>query len=333
MRLLHLTIALGLTFGAMAGRPAFAQPQPRIIPAESGTPWVHTPTKLVLPAAAAGLTRGEIGDTTASELDVSAQYQDQASDLLVLVYVYRPGIPDVGIWFEQAASAMGTSPGHGMEGAILPAPTPFARPGAGTPSGLRLSMDVPGPGFKSTALAVAPLGNWLVKVHMSSRSLDGAALGRKMDAVLAALGWPAEAGAPRAAAPMLPCPAPLKTRQAKIARDDMADVLMNAVSSSIEREGPPPVYCREPGVSGGLAVYRPDGDDNSYIVALDDAGLALSVAPSLSALLGGSHGKKYSLTRLQHGGADVLPSFTRLPPPEQAVSVAQGSSPMMRSQD
>jgi hypothetical protein len=283
---------------------------------------------MVLPATAAGLTRGEISDSTAAELDVSAQYHDQARDMLLLVYIYKPGIQDVAIWFDKAASAMRTSPGHGLETATLPAPIPFARPGAGTRAGLRLVMDVPGPGFKSTALAIAPVGDWLVKVHMGSRSLDRAALEAKLDAILASLGWPAEASAPHAAAAILPCPRPLKTKQAKIARDDLGDVLVNAVSFSIEREGPPPVYCREPGLPPELGVYRPNGDDNSYVVALNDAGLALSVAPSLSALLGGD-GKKYSVTRLNHGSAEVLPSFNRLPPPLQAVSVAQSSSAMV----
>lgn len=326
MGALRLLIVMSLGLAAQA---AFAQPAPRTLAAEAGAPWTHKLTGLVLPARAAGLTRGDLNDSTAAELDVTAEYDDPARDMLLLVYVYKPGIPDVAIWFDEAASAMRTSPGHGLEGATLPAPVPFARPGARTPAGLRLVMDVPGPGFKSTALAIAPIGDWLVKVHMGSRSLDRAALEAKLDAVLAALGWPAEAGTARAAAAILPCPTPLKTKQAKIVRDDMAAVLINAVSFSIKREGPPPVYCREPGLPSELGIYRANGDDDSYVVALNDAGTALSVGPSLGGLLGGNSRKTYSLSLLENGSASVLPSFNRLPPPAQAVSVAQGSSPMI----
>jgi hypothetical protein len=326
MRGLHLLTLMSLVLSAPA---ALAQAQPRTLAAEAGSPWTHRLTKMVLPATVAGLTRGEIEDATAAELDVTAQYHDQTRDLLVLVYIYKPGISDVAIWFDRAALAMRTSPGHGLEGVTLPAPVPFARPGAPTAAGLRLVMDVPGPGFKSTALAIAPVGEWLVKVHMGSRSLDRAALEAKLDAIMAALGWPAEAGAPRAAAAILPCPTPLKTKQAKFVRDDMASVLINAVSFSIEREGPPPIYCREPGLATDFGVYRPNGDHDSYVVTLNDAGVALSVGPSLGGLLGGSNRKTYSLSLLDHGSASVMPSFNRLPPPAQAVSVAEGKPQMI----
>jgi hypothetical protein len=328
MRILHLLIVLGLGFAAQA---AFAQPQLRTIAAEAGAPWTHKVTKMILPATAAGLTRGEIEDLTADERDLIAQYRDPGGDLVASVYIYQPGVADVAIWFDRAVWAIQATPRYGLNGGAVPSPSPFARPGAGAPSGLRLSLDLPGPELKSTAVAIAPLGEFLVKIRLSSHSLDGAALDAKMGAVMEALGWPAESGTPHTAAAMAPCTTPLKTKQAKIVHDDMGQVLMNSVAFiSMEREGPPPVYCREPGLAPDLAVYRADGDGNSYVVALNDAGLALSLGPALSldALLGGGGpGKKYSMVRLNHGATEVFPSFNRLPPPAQAVSVAQGGSP------
>jgi hypothetical protein len=327
MRLLHLLTILCL---GLAAQVAPAQ-EPHALPAEAGAPWTHKLTNMILPASAAGLTRREIRDLTSGELDIFAEYEDPAHQMFAMVFVYRTDVPDAAIWYERAILSLQSAPGHGLSGVAMPSPSPFARPGAGAASGLRLAMDVPGPRFKSMAVAVVPLGNWLVKVQMSSLSLDRAGIDAKLDSMLQALGWPAETAAPRAAAAILPCPKPLRTKPAKIVRDDIGQVLMNSVAFiSMDREGPPAVYCRDPGVPIELGVYRADGDDNSYVIALGDAGGALSVAPaiSLDSLMGeGGRARSYSMTMLDHGNTAVLPSFNRLPPPQQALSVARSSTP------
>ncbi|MGZ8998117.1 MAG: hypothetical protein ACXW2T_04580 [Allosphingosinicella sp.] len=317
---------------ALAAPAAFAQPQPRTLVTDAGAPWTHKLTRIVLPATAAGLTRSEVRDGTSEELDVVADYRDPEGDLITTVYVYRTGLPVAAIWFDRAAWAIQSLPQYGLNGAPLPAATPFARPGARAASGLRMAADLPGPELRSTAVAIAPTGDWLVKVRMTSHKLDRAGLDSKLDSLLSALGWPAEPKATYAAAPILPCPRPLKTKQARIVRDDMTQMLMNSVIGiSMEREGAPPVYCREPGLPPELGVYRAGADEKSYVIALGDSGLALSVggALSLDALMGGSSSKSFSMTRLDRNGTSVLPSFNRLPPPQQALSVALGSSPMI----
>ncbi len=328
MRGLHLLTLMGLVLAAPA---AFAQPQPRTLAAEAGSPWTHKLTRIVLPATAAGLVRGEVSDLTAEELDVVADYRDPDGDLITTVYVYRTGLPEVAIWFDRAVWAIQAQPQYRLNGAPLPAPRPFARPGSGAVGGLRVAADLPGPDLRSTALAIAPAGDWLVKVRMTSRKLDRAALDSKLDSLLSALGWPAEAKAPHAAAVILPCPVPLKVKQARIVRDEMSQMIMNSVVGiSMEREGPPPVYCREPGLPPEFGVYRANADDKSYVIALGDSGIALSVgaAFSLDSLMGGGgSGKSFSMTRLDRNGTSVMPSFNRLPPPQQALSVALSSSP------
>lgn len=329
MRLLHLLVALGV---GLTAQVAAAQRELRPIQAAAGSSWTHAQSKLVLPASAAGLSRGKIGDAGEEQLDVVADYSDHANGLVATVFVYRTGLPDAAIWFDRAVWAIQVTPAYGLNGAAVPAPTPFAPSGSGTATGLRTSIDLPGPSPRSTAVAIAPLGHWMVKVRLSSKTLDAAALGSKMSEVLSALGWPAEAGSGRAAAAILDCSRPLKTKKAKIVPQDMGQMLINAVSdAAIEREGPPPVYCREPGIPVSLGVFRADGDDKSYVFTLDDAGNAVSVSPALDfgSLLGGSGGKSWSMVRLDRNGTSVLPSFNRLPPPEQAVSVALGSTPVI----
>jgi hypothetical protein len=329
MLLLRLLIALGL---AAAAQAAVAQRELRTIDAPAGSDWTHAQSRLVLPASAAGLPRGKIGDATTEQLDVVADYSDQSTGMTATVYVYRTGLPDAAIWFDRAVWAIQATPVYGLNGAALPAPSTFSASGSGRAIGLRQSMALTAPNLRSTALAVAPIGKWMVKVRLSSSSLDAAALDSKLSEVLSALGWPAEAGTGPAIAPVLDCARPLKTKKAKIVPQDMGQMLMAAVSDgAMERDGPAPVYCREPGLPASFGVYRADGSESSYVFTLDDAGNAMSVFPALDlgSLLGGSGGKSWSMVRLDRNGTSVFPSFNRLPPPEQAASVALGSSPTL----
>lgn len=329
MRLLHLILA---ACAGMAAQGASAQGEPRVLSADSAAPWTHELSGIALPASAAGLVRAEIRDYGAGELDVYAHYTDPKRDMFAFVNVYRSGLPDVAIWFDRAAWAMRSAPSHGLESAVLPDPTPFARPGAAAPGGLRLAMDTPGPGFRSMAIAVAPLGNWLVKIRMSSRGLDRAALDAKLDLLIGALGWPAEKGRPAAAAAILPCPSPLRTRPARIVRDDIGQMLINSVAGiALEREGPAPLFCREPGLPAEVGVYRAGADQKSYVFAIEDNGIAYAVGPALSldALIGGRRSGHFSMTRLDRNGTSIFPSFNRLPPPPQAIAVARSASPAM----
>ncbi|HKR25104.1 MAG TPA: hypothetical protein VJS15_07585, partial [Allosphingosinicella sp.] len=95
-----------------------------------------------------------------------------------------------------------------------------------------------------------------------------------------------------------------------------------------QQEGPPPVYCREPGATARHGVYRVEGSRDSYLLALGDAGVALSLgqALDLGALTGqGGGGRRYSMTLLERSATSALPSFNRLPPPDQAIAVAFGN--------
>jgi hypothetical protein len=329
MRLLYLLIALGL---AAIGQAAVAQRELRTIEAPAGSGWTHAQSKLVLPASVAGLPRGKIGDATQEELDVVADYSDHSNGMIATVYVYRTGLPDAAIWFDRAVWAIQVTPVYALNGAALPAPSTFSASGSGKAIGLRQSIALTAPDLRSTAVAVAPIGKWMVKVRLSSKNLDAAALDSKLSEVLAALGWPAEAGTGREIAAVVDCAKPLKTKKAKIVPQDMGQMLMAAVSDvAMERDGRQPVYCREPGLPASFGVYRADGSENSYVLTLDDAGNAMSVSPALDlgSLLGGSGGKSWSMVRLDRNGTSVFPSFNRLPPPEQAVSVALGSTPTL----
>jgi len=283
---------------------------------------------MILPPRVAGLTRGEIRDSTDAEMDVSTSYSDEAEGLVATVYLYRTMTPDVALWFDRAATAILLRPGWGLDGAAPPAATAFARPGAAAASGLRASLDVNAAEVRSTALAIAPLGaNWLLKIRLSSPRLDRAALDARLTAFIEGLRWPAEAAPGRVPVPIIACPNPLRLRNARVVRSDMSGALMDAIGGVMvaEHEGTPPVYCREPGATIERGVYRPDGSSQAYLIALGDSGLAFSLAEAidLSAIMGGGGGgRRVAMTLLGRNGTSVYPSFNRLPPPDQAMAVA-----------
>lgn len=317
-----------LTLAAGQAAPAQqAAPQPRSLEVPATASWQHAATQIILPSESAGLRRGTIHDFTADELDIVADYGNEAEGLGATVYLFRTSAPDAALWFDRALTAIRLRPGWGLADTPLSTVAPFVRPGGSVSSGLRTAFDVGTPEVRSTAVALAPLGDFLVKVRMSSTRLDAAALDAQLTRFLEGLRWPSPSADETTAVPIVDCPEPLRLRQARVVRDDSADVLMNLLTGIVmERaEGPPPVYCREPGADLQHGVYRPDASRNAYLIALGDSGIALSVSSGVEIEGVGGNSRRFSMRLLDRNAMSALPSFNRLPPPEQALAVAFGN--------
>ena len=316
-----LMLALPLTGPAAAQTPA----APRLLAVPSGTAWQHADTGIILPSQVAGLERTEVKDLSADELDVIATYKGQGGTV-ASVYVFRTLLPDVPLWFDRSMAAIATQPDFRQAEARVPA-TAFARPGASVASGLRSVLAIGSPGSGSTALAIAPLGGWLLKVRISSTSADAESLDRQLTAFVAGLRWPTGGEAERIAVPIRPCSDALRTKKAKLVKQDMGQSLINALigGAPLKSDGPPATYCRDPGPAGqpAWAVYRPNGASDRYAVAMGDAGGAVIVSPemSIAGLPGKGDGGNFSVAFVHHATSSVLPSFNRLPPPEQALAL------------
>jgi hypothetical protein len=329
MRIIGLTLAILIAAGGAAA-PVQAQPQPQMrrLEVPANVSWKHARTDMILPTRVAGLVRREIADQSEDEADVMVHYVGDEDGVLATVFLFKTAVPDPALWFDRAAAAISFEPSYGLAGAPLPQAAPFVRPGASTESGLRVALDLPSGIFRSTALAVVPLGEHLLKIKISARRLDRRPLDALLTRFIEELRWPAPRPGERAAAPIEPCARPLVLRNARVVRSDVGNVLMDAVIGSIrppEGELQLPVYCREPGATGEYGVYRPGGSRDSYLIALNDAGIALALgeATNLSELIGGGRGgRRVSMTLLDRESTAVLPSFNRLPPPAQAISDA-----------
>jgi hypothetical protein len=305
---------------------AAAQSAPRDLAVPADKSWQHAHTGMILPPRVAGLTRSALRDSGTDELDVAAAY-DAPGGVTATVYIYKSIIADASLWFDRADAAIRL---RNPNAVAAGGPVPFAFPGAAANSGLRMAYQVGSPGPRSTAVAITSVGGWLVKVRISASSLERAEVDEKLSAILGGLRWPKEENPARAAAPIQSCAAPLVTKKAKLVKEDMGQTLVNLISGAVVAEGgadkPMPVYCREPGPAGAHAVYRPNGSADSYIVALGDAGIALNVGPALDIMEIGSGRKSYSVVLYGRNGTSALPSFNRLPPPEQAIATLHNGS-------
>jgi len=317
--------------------PALAagQPAPRTLEVSANAAWKHAESEMILPPTVDGLARAEIMDLTNEELDIVANYGSERDGLWVTVYLYKTQIANVPLWFDRALTTIMLRPEYGLAGTAAPTPTAFIPPRASSASGLRAVLDVNAPNLRSTAVAIGPAAGFQLKIRISSASLDRAALDERLSRFIAGLRWPAEGTPPaRAAVAILPCPSPLRLRNARLVRVEVADTLMDALGgiSLSDEERPAPVYCREPGpANAAYGVYRADGSRDSYLIALNDAGIALSLQEAIDfgALTGrGNSGRRIAMTLLDREATAVMPSFNRLPPPEQAVQAAgaQGST-------
>jgi hypothetical protein len=327
MRMVKRALA-ALAIAAVATAPAGAEqpPQPRILEVPARNSWQHAETQLILPPQIAGLARYEIKDLGEEEMDVVAEYRGPYG-LFATVFLFRTAVPDTALWFDRAATMISQLPAYGLAGAPLPAPTPFTRPGAAAASGLRVTVDLAGGTLRSTGLAVAPLGDYLLKIRISSERLDRGGLDALLGNFIDGVRWPAPPAGERAAAPIEPCPEPLRLRNARVLRPDMGESLMDALTGSLEPEEGAPlvVFCREPGANLQYGVYRPGASRRAYLIALNDAGIVVSLGEGLNLgdITGEGGGRsRVAMTLLGRNSTSVLSSFNRLPPPAQALSVA-----------
>lgn len=324
---------------ALLATPAVAQAQARLeVPASKK--WRHAGTGLIVPQALAGMPRTTITDAGADELDVSAQFGDAETTQLTL-YIFRPALASVPVWFDRVETQI---LGRDAYGRATPAgdPIAFAPPFAGAPAALR-RVYVPGkPPYTATGAAMLPLGEWLVAARLSSTRLDPAALDAKLVEIVAGLGWPAPAANAPAlppATPVQPCATPLAfDKKAKLRKPDMSAAILGALLSGMARDpevektvtAGPRLFCREGAPKPEMAAYQAmgDGERNSYLIAIGDAGRVIHVYPEI-ALDKSKPG--FAITLGDLAASYVFPAFDKLPAPDKVVEMVRKTSPISSS--
>ncbi|WP_258044268.1 hypothetical protein [Sphingomonas citricola] len=293
------------------------------VPANKG--WQHAQTGIILMPTLAGSSRTALSDATDGEFDVTAQYEAADKSVITTLFLFHPAAGDVALWFDRARAALEANKVIRDMAPTSATPVAFAAPGAGATSALKQVYASAGGQFRSTALAVVPVGDWLIALRMTAPALSAAQLDERMGQVIAGVRWPrAGTSAARTAVPVAACAAPLAYAKAKMVKPDLGDVLIglslvSQAAAKTAKPSTPVTWCRDGGSEQGYSVYRADQGTDGYTMALGDAGRVVSVAPSLMGQVNKTG--TYSVTlRDVDGSASTLPSFNKMPAPAQVWS-------------
>lgn len=294
------------------------------VPANKG--WQHAETGLILTATLDGLPRTRLTDATTSERDVVAEFADRDQADVITVYLFHPAVDSVAMWFDRSEAALMARDTYRGVTPSTPAPVAFAAPGGSARSALRRSYLPRSGRYHGTALAMIPLGEFLVAIRMSSMTLEPAQLDARLSRVIAAIRWPDTMPPAPMATAIADCTTALRFTDARMVKPEGSDMLMTllggAMSAQHKDDAPaaaPTSWCRDATRAPTYGVYRADTAGNGYTIAIQDAGRTIAVYPSLAAQLG-EKGGAYSVSlRDVDGSTTAFPSFDRLPSPQQVT--------------
>lgn len=252
-------------------------------PALAQEDWRHEASGITLPGTEGDLRRGEPRDlSNGGGFDVIVQYGTDEEP--ATLYIYRAAYPNPALWFERIRMAMNTNVGSG---AAVVSPRPFTLGAGAVPNGLREEIELPAGGqYRSTAVALGQIGEWMVKVRVTSPSLDRAGVARRMDTLLGGLRLPAARAAPLPLRLPAPCE-DSRTLGGRPITGDRDTILAGAMATGLAEfaeargfgglAGEPEAWCRDAGLfpaNIGSAYRRRDG--SVWVALVGDAGMAVS---------------------------------------------------------
>lgn len=326
------------------GAPLAAQDDiaPPPLPVQRAMPvWSHDRSGLTLLGTLAGFERTGSKQYDEDGYNIGVNFRDNATGSWADLFIYRASPASVAVWGDRAASGMFANPMLGDVDVAAVRVARFTPPnGAGADSGLRIVSPVKGD-LSASGLAIYLHDGWLVKLRMSSRTLDAAALEARMSEFVSGLNLPAAA---RPAVPFLEiadCAAPLKQgKKAKMSKLDMMSTIMlggtlgvvhgkklEEAEAAAASGAPDAVWCRDPASQPQYGIYRRSGADDSYLIGLGDTGTSLSVGSyDLGPLLKPSRG--FLVTQSDGVTEQVYPPFDRMPSPGQALALPGNVGPV-----
>ncbi len=333
--------AKAAALAAMMLSLGLAQAQaPRRVELPAKASFKHRHSKIQLPPVLAGLPRSGTLEYEADQLDTSSEYATPDLSEAYTVFIYRYVAGGVPVWFDRARwmveqrSTLGTPTLHASGG--------FVPPGRTNASGLIATYALAGKAYRSTGVALLPVGEWLVKLRASSQSLSPAGLEARMKTALAEMDWPKTVAPAPVAAPVAVCTTALAlSGDAKPAEKDESSGAamlvgallgqMGAVQEAPRQAVPPPAtrWCRDSIEVANGAVYRADAQTDGYLIALGDSGRAVSAGRNAAgALLNASEEKKaggdhYEVRLIFLAQTHTSGLLDRLPPPAQALAIAK----------
>ena len=322
-----------------------------VVPADKG--WMHAQTRLIVRSSVAGLNRVAITDATTTEHDIAVKLESPDKSVFATLFLFHPAVPSVPLWFDRSRIAIEERRNFDKGAPASADPIAFAPSGSGPAVALRQSWSLLSSPYRSTSLAVLPIGEWLLVVRLTAEKLTANALDARMDEMIAAL-KPAIATTPAYPGPAAPVAAcatqtdfahlPKAKLEKSSSSNPLFTLLMNAaVMDQAEKDkanpkakpvAPAAPLCRDGIATTMFGVYRREGDDSDgYMIALADAGRTVDVFPDLMSQIEKRKTRSYTV-RLNDvdASASSYPSFNALPRPDQVVDLISKGTPTAKSQ-
>ncbi len=328
---MHRRFGIAVLLAALTAAPALAaQTTPIVI--EQGKDWKHKETGIEFPAKAAEFDRGEAFDFGKTGSDIAIQYREKSNGTLATVYYFRAGLPDVSIWAERVeATVLGREDYYGSFDKAGRRWARFTPATGGENSAIRFAYPLRSKGSSATGAAFAQRGDWLIGVRMTSETLTAEQIESRLAALLAGLPLKPAAELPGPAYAIQPCVSNLTLKAAKPAdggKDNLVfgSALMNSIIPDVaESKGSAPskpmVFCRDGASVPNGAVYRPDGSNDSYVLAFGDGGVVVTAAPDPASVLLGEGKPQLALTLITNDRLVGYRPFKSLPTPDQAMQM------------
>lgn len=316
LRILAVVLAaIATVWGAI---PAAAQGTP--VAVEAGVDWVHGPSGIVVPVEIEGFARGEARDLTTSLHDVIIQYGRPDDDTFATLYIYRTGYRDLSVWFNQAYRSMRNNPVVGLRAGDERRPDLVALTGDDTPDTGIVAFDIDGD-YRTTGLGLTERNGWLVKVRISSGTLDREQNRALIRSFLAGLALPERVGDAALPAELADCAEHVPDAAAEPVTSPAPETavfgpMMIGIVISEARSG----ACFDAELAPLIGVYHPQGQLAPYIVALGDSGKAAYVTPLPAELAGDA----WIVVLLVADRGIVAGYFETRPSPQQAADAAMG---------
>lgn len=251
-------------------------------PAPAQDDWQHAQSGITLPGSVGEMRRGPVRDLSGDGFDLIFQYGTDSEP--ATLYLYRAAYPNPALWFERTRMAMNVNVGSGDRDV---AARPFTLGGATRPNGIREEIELPPEGrFRTTSVAIAQIGRWIVKARITSSQMDRATIAARMDALLHAIRLSPSDETPHPLLVPGPC-GRMPVANARPLRGDRDAALAGAMATGLielaEARGigglasDPTNWCRDTGAMPDRfgSVYR-RRDGTAWVALVGDAGMAVS---------------------------------------------------------
>jgi len=325
------TLAVWACALTMMAVPAAAQRELQIDP---DVEWTHPHSGIVVPTSLAGANRTKAHEFAPDFLNISFSFETEGVDDQLSLYIYRDTNGAVPVWFEQAKRGIEGRDIYGNPQLAFGVEA-YAWPDHSAWQGQRAVYATPESRVAtSTGLVLFSVKGWYVKLRATSPTKNPEELAQWIDLAFAGLTPPETEFSQQPVVAIAECAEKLEfKKKAKDAKTDdgaslLGSLLGGLVANKVAEEkaseepGEPVTWCRDGELNRMQVAYRANESTDSYLIALGDSGIGVSVAPdSLGMLLSDDKGKKderFSISvitedqRINFVPQNRLPSFKRV---------------------